>query len=41
MHPQGVEDVKAVEINGDTIDVNKEMGIEEEKVDDGNDPKPA
>jgi hypothetical protein len=41
MHPQGVEDVKAVEINGDTIDVDKEMGIEEEKVDDGSDPKPA
>lgn len=29
MHPQGVEDVKAVEINGDTIDVDKEMGIED------------
>jgi hypothetical protein len=31
MNPQGVEDVKAVEVNGETIDVDKEMGLEGEE----------
>jgi hypothetical protein len=29
MHPQGIEDAKAVEVNGEAIDVGKEMGIED------------
>ena len=48
MHPQGIEDVKAVEVNGETIDVVKEMGIEDDQnteakteKDDNSDPKPA
>jgi hypothetical protein len=28
MHPQGVEDVKAVEVNGETIDIDAELGLD-------------
>jgi hypothetical protein len=49
MHPEDVTDVKAVEVNGEAIDVDAELGLEEvQKVqnttgqteNDGND-KPA
>jgi hypothetical protein len=34
MHPQDVTDVKAVEVNGEAIDVDAELGLDE-KEDDG------
>jgi hypothetical protein len=44
MHPEDVTDVKAVEVNGTAIDVDKELGLEEntpgQTENDGND-KPA
>lgn len=48
MHPQGVEDAKVVEVNGEAVDLDKEMGLDKkedtpaETENDGNsDPKPA
>lgn len=48
MHPQGVEDVPVVEVNGEAVDLDKEMGLDkkeeapaEEKPDDGDSSKPA
>ena len=41
MHPQGVEDVPVVEVNGEAVDLDKEMGLKEEKPDDNGDSKPA
>lgn len=41
MHPQGVEDVPVVEVNGETVDLDAEMGLKEEKPDDNGDSKPA
>ena len=44
MHPEDVTEVKAVEVNGESIDVDKELGLEEnttgaaEPVCEGNDP---
>jgi hypothetical protein len=34
MHPDNVTDVKAVEVNGEAIDVDAELGLDE-KEDDG------
>jgi hypothetical protein len=31
MHPEDVTDVKAVEVNGEAIDVDKELGLDEEE----------
>lgn len=31
MYPQGVEDVKTVEVNGNTVDIDAEIGFEEEE----------
>ena len=33
MNPQGIEDVKAVEVNGETFDLEEELGVSEEKPD--------
>lgn len=30
MHPQGIEDAKVVEVNGETIDLDKELGLKED-----------
>lgn len=30
MHPQGVEDVKTINVNGETVDLDKEMGLDTE-----------
>jgi hypothetical protein len=32
MHPQDVTDVTAVEVNGEAIDVDAELGLDEEEV---------
>jgi hypothetical protein len=37
MHPDSVTDVKAVEVNGETIDVDAELGLDEKKDDGIND----
>lgn len=48
MHPQGIEDAKVVEVNGEAVDLDKEMGLDkkedapaEDKPDDGDSSKPA
>lgn len=41
MAPEEAEDAKFKEVNGEVIDVDKELGLEEDKADDDSDAKPA
>ena len=31
MHPQGIEDAQTVQVNGETIDVSTEMGLDKKE----------